>query len=198
MTARGVPGPEAMIAALRDPRRYPHPVDRVTLLETHISWVLLTGRYAYKLKKPVALGFLDFSTLEARRAACEEELRLNRRTAADLYLEVVPVTGSETAPRLGGAGPAIDYAVKMREFPQDALLDHVAARGELAPELMDDLAAEVAAFHARVERAGPGSEFGSPADVIAPARQNFEQLRSLDPDAEIAAALRRLAELDRA
>ena len=194
MTARGVPGPEAMIAALRDPRRYPHPVERVALLETHISWVLLTGRYAYKLKKPVSLGFLDFSTLEARRAACEEELRLNRRTAPDLYLEVVPVTGSETAPRLGGAGPAIDYAVKMREFPQDALLDRVAARGELAPELMDDLAAEVAAFHARVERAGPGSEFGSPADVIAPARQNFEQLRSLDPDAEIAAALRRLAQ----
>ena len=89
--------PETIAAALRDTPRYPHPVERVALLETHISWVLLTGRFAYKLKKPVALGFLDFSTLEARRAACEEELRLNRRTAPDLYLEVVPVTGTADA-----------------------------------------------------------------------------------------------------
>ena len=180
--------------ALRDPHRYPHPVERVELLETHISWVLLTGRYAYKLKKPVSLGFLDFSTLEARRTACEEELRLNRRTAPDLYLEVVPVTGTEAEPRLGGEGRAIDYAVKMREFPQDALLDRVAARGELRLELMDDLAAEVAAFHAQIARAAPGSEFGSPADVIAQARQNFDQLRALGPDRESAAALQRLAE----
>jgi hypothetical protein len=183
----------ATIAALRDPHRYPHPVERVTLLETHISWVLLTGRYAYKLKKPVSLGFLDFSTLEARKAACEEELRLNRRTAPDLYLEVVPVTGTEAEPRLGGKGRAIDYAVKMREFPQDVLLDRVAARGELTPALMDDLAAEVAAFHAQIARAGPGSEFGSPEDVIAQARQNFEQVRALDPDQDSAAALQRLA-----
>jgi aminoglycoside phosphotransferase family enzyme/predicted kinase len=193
MTARGVPASEAMVAALRDPRRYPHPVERVTLLETHISWVLLTGRYAYKLKKPVSLGFLDFSTLEARKAACEEELRLNRRTAPDLYLEVVPVTGTETEPRLGGKERAIDYAVKMQEFPQDALLDRVAARGALTPELMDDLAAEVAAFHAQVARAGPGSEFGSPADVIGQARQNFDQVRALGPDPESTAALQRLA-----
>jgi aminoglycoside phosphotransferase family enzyme/predicted kinase len=183
-----------MIDALRDPRRYPHPVRAVSLLETHISWVFLTGAYAYKLKKPVALGFLDFSTLAARKHACEEEFRLNRRTAPDLYLEVVPVTGTAADPRLGGEGSAIDYAVKMREFPQDALLDRVAARGELALELMDDLAAEIAAFHAGVERAGPESEFGSPADVIAQARQNFAQLRELGPDADSAAALRRLAD----
>ena len=192
--ARAASDPEAMIAALRDPGRYPHPVERVELLETHISWILLTGRYAYKLKKPVSLGFLDFSTLEARRTACEEELRLNRRTAPDLYLEVVPVTGTEAEPRLGGKGRAIDFAVKMREFPQDALLDRVAARGELRLELMDDLAAEVAAFHAQVARAATGSDFGSPADVIGQARQNFDQLRSLDPDRESAAALKRLTE----
>jgi len=183
-----------MIDALRDPRRYPHPVAHVDLLETHISWVLLTGRYAYKLKKPVALGFLDFSTLEARKLACEEELRLNRRTAPDLYLEVVPVTGTAADPRLGGGGEPIDYAVKMREFPQDALLDRVAAGGGLRLEFMDHLAREIAAFHAQVARAGPTSEFGSPADVIAQARQNFEQLRALGPDRESAAALGRLAE----
>jgi uncharacterized protein len=183
-----------MIDALRDPRRYPHPVREVSLLETHISWVLLTGEYAYKLKKPVSLGFLDFSTLEARKHACEEELRLNRRTAPDLYLEVVPVTGTAADPRVGGDGPPIDYAVKMHEFPQECLLERVAARGELSLERMDDLAAEVAAFHAAVARAAAGSGFGSPEDVIAQARQNFDQLRALGPDAESAAALRRLAE----
>jgi aminoglycoside phosphotransferase family enzyme/predicted kinase len=182
-----------MIAALRAPGRYPHPVERVELLETHISWVLLTGRYAYKLKKPLALGFLDFSTLDARRRACEDEVRLNRRTAPELYLEVVPVTGTEDDPRIGGEAPAIDYAVKMREFPQSALLDRVAARGELSSEQMDELAGTIAEFHARVDRAGPQSEFGTEHAVIDPARQNFAQMLPLATDPESEAALRRLA-----
>jgi hypothetical protein len=185
---------EALVAALRAPGRYPHPVERVALLETHISWIFLTGRYAYKLKKPLALGFLDFSTLAARRRACEDELRLNRRTAPELYLEVVPVTGTADEPRVGGAGPAIEYAVKMSEFPQEALLDHVAARGELAAAQMDELAATVASFHAQVDRAGPETDYGTEGAVIGPARQNFTQLRPLVADPESAAALRRLAD----
>ena len=120
-----------MIEELRDPKRYPHPADRVEVLETHISWVLLAGDYAYKVKKPVNLGFLDFSTLEARRFYCDEELRLNRRTAPRLYLEVVPITGSESAPQLGGTGEAIEYAVKMHRFPQEALLSRMAQDGAL-------------------------------------------------------------------
>jgi hypothetical protein len=183
----------ALVERLRDPACFPHAVRRVELLETHISWVLLTGEYAYKLKKPLDLGFLDFSTLAARKAACEEELRLNRRTAPQLYLEVVPITGSGAKPKVGGAGPAIEYAVKMREFPQAALLDRVAARGELRIGLMDELAATVARFHAAVERAGPGTAFGTPAEVIAPARQNFEQIRALVEDPDGRAALGRLA-----
>jgi len=197
MTARenvqAIRGREAMVAALRDPHRYPHPGERIELLETHISWVLLTGRYAYKLKKPLELGFLDFGTLEARRRACEDEVRLNRRTAPDLYLEVVPVTGTEAEPMIGGEGPAIDYAVKMREFPQGALLDRIAARGELRLEQMDDLAVTIAEFHARAERAGPQSEFGTEDAVIAPARQNFTQMQPLAADAESHAMLRRIA-----
>jgi len=181
-----------MVAALRAPARYPHSVERVELLETHISWVLLTGRYAYKLKKPLALGFLDFSTLDARRRACEDELRLNRRTAPELYLEVVPVTGTEGDPRIGGAGPAIDYAVKMREFPQRALLDRAAARGELTLAQMDELAATIAEFHARADRAGPQSAFGTEPAVIDPARQNFAQLQPLVADPESEGTLRRL------
>ena len=90
--------------------------------ETHVSWVFLTGRYAYKVKKPVKLPFVDFSTLRAREHYCREELRINRRLAPDLYLAVVPIGGSRAAPRIGRK-PAFEYAVKMREFPADARLD---------------------------------------------------------------------------
>ena len=86
------------------------------LVETHISWVLLSGELAWKIKKPVQLGFLDFGTLEARERMCHEELRLNRRLAPSLYLEVVPVTGAAQAPQLGGPGEAIEWALKMRRF----------------------------------------------------------------------------------
>src|SRR4029453_11302550 len=102
-----------MLSALRDPACYPHPVQRTEILETHISWVILTGNHAYKIKKPVNLGFLDFTSLAARRHFCEEELRLNRRFAPDIYLDLVAITGSAGAPHVGGAGPAIEYAVKM-------------------------------------------------------------------------------------
>src|ERR1039457_1630787 len=104
---------ERMLDALCNPACYPHPVRRIDRLETHISWVLLTGSYAYKLKKPVNLGFLDFTTLAARRHYCEEELRLNRRLAPELYLDVVPVAGTAQCPLVGGDGPPIEYAVKM-------------------------------------------------------------------------------------
>src|SRR5262245_20225826 len=90
---------------------------RVRCLETHISYVLLTGRHAYKIKKAVDLGFLNFTTLAARRRFCEEELRLNRRLAPAIYLDVVPITGTPEQPVLGGSGAPIEYAVKMVEFP---------------------------------------------------------------------------------
>jgi aminoglycoside phosphotransferase family enzyme/predicted kinase len=182
-----------LIERLREPRRYPHAADGIELIETHISWVLLAGEYAYKLKKPVDLGFLDFTSLEARRRYCLEELRLNRRTAADLYLEVVPIGGSPADP-LVGATPAIEYAVKMRRFDQDALLDRVARRGGLEPATVDRLADAVAAFHATAARATQASGFGTPERVRAPAEQNFDQLAALagaaDEVAELA-ALRR-------
>jgi hypothetical protein len=111
-----------------------HPGGAVRRIETHISWLLLAGPHAYKLKKPLTLDFLDFGTPEQRRAACEEELRINRRSAPDLYLQVLPVTGTPDAPRLGGdARGAIDWAVHMRRFPDDALLSERAARGQLGP-----------------------------------------------------------------
>ena len=102
---------QPLIAALQNPALFPHPVEAFQVIETHISWVLLTGPYAYKIKKPVNFGFLDFTELDARRHFCEEELRLNQRLAQDLYLDVLPIGGSEDAPSLDGSTPAIEYAL---------------------------------------------------------------------------------------
>lgn len=184
--------PDRLLAALQEPARYPHPADRVELIETHISRVFLAGDYAYKVKKPVSLGFLDFSTLEKRRFYCEEELRLNRRTAPGLYLDVVPIAEGPDGPRLGGMGKAIEYALRMRRFPQEALADGLARRGELGTAEVDAIAAAVAAFHAAIPAAAQDSHHGSPERVAAPALANFEQLGRLVSDA---AERVRLAEL---
>jgi uncharacterized protein len=177
---------DRLIAALREPARYPHAVGTVELLQTHISYILLAGDYAYKIKKPVNLGFLDFSTLDARRHYCEEELRLNRRTAPGLYLDVLPIGGSASAPVIGG-GAAIEYALRMRRFDQDALLDRMARRGTLAPWHIDALARGLAAFHGRIARSGSDDAYGSPQRVLAPAMQNFEQMLPLiDTKADVA------------
>ena len=183
-----------LVEQLLDPHRYPHPANRVELVETHISWVLLAGEFAYKLKKPLALGFLDFSTLEKRRASCEAELRLNRRTAPGLYLDVVPVTGSAEAPRIGGDGEPIEFAVRMRRFDQERLADRVARRGELAAADVDAMARTIAEFHSRIERAGAGSAFGEPEQVLAPVEQNFDQIEALVSEG---ADVRRLEKLRR-
>lgn len=135
---------------------YPHPVaGTVRLVETHISWVLLTGEFAYKIKKPVDLGFLDFRDLERRRFYCREELRLNRLWAPELYLDVVPVTVQNGHARIDGNGPAVDYAVRMRQFDQGLLLDRQLETGRLTAEDMLELAAEIASRHAAAERVGP-------------------------------------------
>lgn len=177
----GKPVPSAgFVERLRLPGSYAHPVGEVELLETHISWVLLAGDCAYKIKKPVSLGFVDFTTPESRRFYCEEELRLNRRTAPQLYLEVVPITGTPEAPVLGGAGPAFDHAVKMRRFPQEALLDRVAKAGALTAAQVEAFARTVADFHARVARAGADGRFGSAPEILAEAVDNFAQLEILD------------------
>jgi aminoglycoside phosphotransferase family enzyme/predicted kinase len=183
---------EELIAALGAPGCYPHPVDKVRHIETHISHVLLTGSYAYKIKKPVNLGFLDFSTLPNRKFYCEEEVRLNRRLAPALYLDVVPIGGTPPSPVLGAVSGVIEYAVKMREFPQTALFDVMLGRGELTPEHIDALALQVAAFHQRAERADPQQPYGSAASIEAPMRQNFAQISALLESAEERAELARL------
>lgn len=174
-----------LIQNLKATAQFDPPVERFEILETHISYVLLTGPYAYKFKKPVDLGFLDFSTLEKRRFYCEEELRLNRRLAPALYCAVVPITGSESSPELGGKGPAIEYCVKMVQFREDAQLDRVLERGRLTLQHIDALAVQVAHFHQNSATAGADTIFGTPAEVRRYALENFAQI-SLDPrDAEL-------------
>lgn len=149
-----------------------------TLIETHISWVILTGDFAYKLKKPLDLGFLDFSTLERRRHCCAEEIRLNRRLAPDIYLEALPITGSEDKPVLGGSGPAVEWAVKMRAFPRNATLD---LEERVTPEQVDAIADRIATFHGTIAPAPGDSHHGRPDQVRTPVHQNFLQLRALEP-----------------
>ena len=172
-----------MLHGLLAARCYPHEVDAVECIETHISTVLLAGAYAYKIKKPVDLGFLDFSTLALRRRFCEEELRLNRRLAPGLYLDVVAVVGAADAPRIVAtddprATDAIEFAVKMRRFAQSALLDGMLARGELRPRHVDALAATVAGFHGSIAHAGDNG-YGTAESIALPMRQNFAQIRPL-------------------
>lgn len=170
-----------LISALLQPARYPHPVQTVELVQTHISWVLLAGEFAYKIKKPVTLQFLDFGTLAQRRRCCEDELRLNRRFAPDIYLEVVALTGTPEAPQWGGAGEAIEYAVRMRRFDESGRLDRVCERGELRPEHLSDLAQVLVAFHAAAAVAPLNSRFGEPSRVLEPMIENLRISSDLLP-----------------
>lgn len=165
-----------LIQGLLDPHLYPHPATAVELIETHISWVLLAGEFAYKIKKPVDLGFLDFSALEKRRFFCEEEVRLNQRLAPDLYLDVVPIGGTSGQPRWD-RGVAIEYAVRMRRFPQQAQLDRMLAAGELRASQLDAFAKLIADFHSTAALADADTPFGEPVTVYQPVEENFHALR---------------------
>jgi aminoglycoside phosphotransferase family enzyme/predicted kinase len=185
----------ALVTALRDPAVYPHRVDAVEVFETHISSVFLAGEFAYKLKKPVNLGFVDFSMLARRRHFCDEEIRLNRRCAPTLYLDVVPIARSRTSSslRIGGDGTVIDYAVRMRRFARNARLDHMAELGTLDAALIDQLAKTVAAFHLRCDSAPSNRTFGTPAEIRRWTMANLRELQRLAPDPSQRQRVERLA-----
>jgi uncharacterized protein len=170
-----------VVAALLRPDAYPHPAENIEMLETHISWVFLAGVYAYKVKKAVEMGFLDFTTLEKRRQFCEEELRLNRRLLPQLYLDVVEIRGSAGALEIAGRGPVLEYAVRMRRFPQEALASRMLADGRLTRELVERLAMRMAHFHAGLSPAPPALAYGTTASVLRDACENFDQLAAMLP-----------------
>lgn len=166
-----------LMQALQRPHAFPHPVSTFQLLETHISWVLLTGDFAYKFKKPVDLGFANFSTLERRRRFCEEEIRLNARLAPDIYLDCRAVTGTIENPTIGGDGDVLEYCVCMRQFPQDQLLSNLAANGTLGKQEIDQLVQTVSKFHLEIPKAPQSTDFGSPEAVSQALFENFASLK---------------------
>src|SRR5574343_479565 len=181
-------GGSANDRALRDPHLYPGQVQRVELLQTHGAWVLLAGDVAYKIKKPVQLSFMDFSTLALRRAACEAELRVNARVAPmpprpPIYRAVLPIVGTPEAPRWGQPGvdeaQAIEFAVQMRRFDEAGRLDHLCARGALEPAHLAQLGRRMAAVQAQAATVPPQAPWGWPETVWSVVQDNLQALRGL-------------------
>lgn len=168
-----------LLNALQQPTFYPHPVKEIKKLETHISWIFLTGDYAYKIKKPVNFGFVDYSTLEKRKHFCEQEVKLNKALTSSVYLDIVTLNKADNGYEINGKGEVIDYAIKMKEFSQENLLDRLLERNELTTDIVDNIAKQVAGFHMKAERAPTDSPYGKPETVKAPVTENFAQSREL-------------------
>ncbi|GJD17731.1 hypothetical protein RIVM261_026870 [Rivularia sp. IAM M-261] len=166
----------ALIQQMQQPGFYPHPCQEpIQLIQTHCSYVLLTGDYVYKLKKPVDFGFLNYSTLELRRHFCHEELRLNQRGAAELYLEVLPIYQSNEQYQFGATGDAVEYALKMRQFPDDGLFSTMFESGKINESYIEDLGRVVARYHGKTETSDYISSFGTVPKVREAFDQNYEQ-----------------------
>ncbi|MBA4188112.1 MAG: kinase [Planctomycetaceae bacterium] len=161
-----------LIDALSRPEAYPFPVEAVEVRQTHISAVFLVGEYVYKLKKPVAPGFLDFTTLDRRLYFCCEEVRLNRRLAPDVYLSVVPIVETSEGIRIEGVGEIIEWAVKMRRLPDSATLLKLVKSDSVAVGLIESLALRIAAFHHAAESGKRITAF-TRFDVVA---RNFREV----------------------
>lgn len=178
------------VTAMLDAGIYDHEVNDIDLIETHISWVILTGSFVYKIKKPVDMGFLNFSTLAMRKYFCEQELILNQRLAAEYYVAVIPITGSYAHPQLNGKGEVVEYAVKMKQFPQDAQLDRLLAKGALPGESINKLADKIASFHELIPRSNEYSQFGGFAHIHEPVincyREILKNIKNTDIQQRIA------------
>jgi aminoglycoside phosphotransferase family enzyme/predicted kinase len=166
---------EKTLEALLEPATYGPGVENVRLIQTHSSWVFLTGEFVYKVKKPVNFGFLDYTTLESRYHFCNEEVKLNRRLAPEIYLGVVPIKNDQGRIALGGRGEVVDYAVKMKEIPQSAIMTELLKRGEIRFDTVARLAGIVADFHRRAETNPEIEKFGSPKTIKFNWDENFEQ-----------------------
>ncbi len=167
-----------LIEHLSDPAAYPVPTAKVDVHQTHISVVFLTDTFAYKIKKPVALDFVDYSTLEQRRHWCEEEVRLNRRLAPSIYLGVVPIAENGPAVQVEGAGSVVEWAVKMHRLPEQARLDSALARDLVSRGAIESLARRIAEFHRHAERSEAITRFGRFDVVARNAYENLDQSAS--------------------
>jgi aminoglycoside phosphotransferase family enzyme/predicted kinase len=180
-TSASTPDPQELVAALQRAIAYADCLaDAVVIMhETHISWVFLAGDHAYKVKKPVKTQFLDYTTLDRREQFCHQEVRLNRRYAPDLYLGVVPITRQHGNVQVGGEGKPIEFAVKMRRFPEEALLSQRLQSGKMTDDEIRQLAVTVATFHQTASVSDPQQPWGRPEIVLREALDNFADLQSV-------------------
>ncbi len=158
---------------------YPHPVERVRFIETHVSWVFLAGEFAYKVKRPVQYPFVDMRSAAQRLFFCQEELRLNRRFAPDLYLDVVPITRDHERARIGGSGDVIEHAVRMRLFDTREELDRLVTDGHVEPQELAEFGQYLARLHEGFPAIDEGERCGTLASVSATLRENVAQFESL-------------------
>src|SRR6478672_3638878 len=150
----------SLIDSLSDPEAYPDPKKSVEVRQTHISVVFLVGEHVYKVKKPVNYEFVDFSTLAKRKHFCDEEVRLNRRLAPDVYIGVVPITRSNMRLEIEGTGEVVEWAVKMQRLPDTATLENLVQHDEVSADVLERLARRIAAFHAQAESGPHIAAFG--------------------------------------
>lgn len=163
-----------MIADLLRPDRYSPPPENITLIQTHISWVIIADQLVYKIKKPVNFGFIDYSSLEKRHYFCQEEVRLNRRLSREIYLGVVPIMKRGDGFFFAGSGQLVEYAVAMKRLPESRMMHNLLARRELQPSHLERLAQMLADFYRRAAVIDDGS-FGTLETVSFNIRENFEQ-----------------------
>lgn len=166
-----------LVEIFLNPEIYPEKPATVELIQTHISYVFLTEHHAYKVKKPVNFGFLDFSTLRKRHYFLNQELILNRRLAAEIYLAVLPLVRTKGGYRLGGPGKALEYALQMRRLPQERMMDEVAARRGLNAAIIDRIVQLLVPFYARAATGPRINKFGEPAVISFNQEENFTQIR---------------------
>ncbi|MCS5710226.1 AAA family ATPase [Candidatus Berkiella aquae] len=168
-----------LITALKNPACYPHDSTNIEVIETHLSWVILTGSFAYKIKKPLNLGFQDFTTLEKRKHYCELEVKYNRQLAGQLYIGVVGISGNASNPSLREEHEAFEYAVKMHQFPQENLLRTMALQKKLSVNIIDNISKQLASFHQQATICPAELPYGSPDEIYVPLMENFTVLRKL-------------------
>lgn len=168
-----------LVAALLDPGAYPEATGSVTLIQTHISWVFLTDSFAYKMKKPVNLGFLNFTTLRLRHHYLKQELILNRRLCPDIYLAVLPVIRSGAEVKVGGRGRPLEYVLKMVRLPQERMMDEVADRGELNFEVINRLVAVLVPFYRQAATGPYINHYGEPGVIAYNHEENFAVMKGL-------------------
>ncbi len=167
----------ACIQFLLRPEAYNPPPDKVELVQTHISYVLLAGDLVYKIKKAVNFGFLDFSTLEKRHHCCQQELILNRRLCPDIYLDLVRITRQEKDFAINGNGPVVEYGVLMKRMPEDRMMSRLIDAGKLERHHIDALVDVLVPFYEHADH-GPGIDtFGTAESVAVNVLENFDQTR---------------------